>query len=499
MRRLKGKLLLGALVVLLLSSFSVSASAHNYNVSNVPPGTLEIHPNDPGYIGNSGPYDLMNAPAYWGAILSRSCHTAVAVIDSGPVVTQDQPYGTAANFAPGTGDVPHGTYVASVVGSPINNNLGIAGMSNCPVIGIRAEDPSGQFNSDTIVAALKYAASLPNVRVINMSIWVNAGETLNPKTRAAIQAATDSGKLVVTIAGNGRNENFQGTNDPSANPLAAQAPETLRVGGVDANGQIDYRSNYGAGWVDVGAPFMMSAVAPDGSWSVRAGTSYSAPAVSAIAAEMFDWNPSLNPADVKQRLIDSCKKTGIDVACGGVVDAFAAIQKAGYVPPPPVNVSVALAGAGKGTVTSKPDGINCGTTCSAPFAKGGSVTLDATPSPNSVFVSWQGAGCGSSPTCTFTASSDVRLTATFALRKFVVKVIKKGSGTITSTPAGIACGKKCSAPFAAGSTLKLTAKPLTRGYTVKWSGCTSVTKLGVCTISRLSSAKTLTVNFSKPK
>lgn len=53
-------------------------------------------------------------------------------------------------------------------------------------------------------------------------------------------------------------------------------------------------------------------------------------------------------------------------------------------------LSVSLAGSGTGTVTSDPSGIDCGSNCTAAFARGATVTLTATADPGSVFTGWHG-------------------------------------------------------------------------------------------------------------
>jgi Divergent InlB B-repeat domain len=56
--------------------------------------------------------------------------------------------------------------------------------------------------------------------------------------------------------------------------------------------------------------------------------------------------------------------------------------------------------SGSGSVLSNPAGINCGSTCSANFAAGTTVTLTATPAAGQLFSSWSGACAGTQPTCT---------------------------------------------------------------------------------------------------
>jgi ELWxxDGT repeat protein len=69
--------------------------------------------------------------------------------------------------------------------------------------------------------------------------------------------------------------------------------------------------------------------------------------------------------------------------------------------------------AGTGMVTSTPNGINCGTSCSASFNNGTSVTL--TPTGNG-FHGWIGGGCSGTGTCVVTLSQEVTtVAASFAV------------------------------------------------------------------------------------
>lgn len=71
---------------------------------------------------------------------------------------------------------------------------------------------------------------------------------------------------------------------------------------------------------------------------------------------------------------------------------------------------------GKGTVTSNPAGISCGTTgsgCSTSMASNTSVTLTATPDLGAAWVGWGGACSGTASTCTVVLNADKAVTANF--------------------------------------------------------------------------------------
>jgi len=77
-------------------------------------------------------------------------------------------------------------------------------------------------------------------------------------------------------------------------------------------------------------------------------------------------------------------------------------------------LAVIRSGNGQGTVSSSPAGINCGTTCSAQFSTGTTVTLTATPISPSTFGSW--ANCDSPANtnpCTVLLNADRSVTVTF--------------------------------------------------------------------------------------
>ncbi len=85
------------------------------------------------------------------------------------------------------------------------------------------------------------------------------------------------------------------------------------------------------------------------------------------------------------------------------------------VAPPPVSHSlgVSLTGDGKGSVTSKPSGLNCsGGTCTASFPQGTIVTLTPATQSGTVFEGWNGV-CSGTSNCVVTLTSAQTVTAVF--------------------------------------------------------------------------------------
>jgi GH25 family lysozyme M1 (1,4-beta-N-acetylmuramidase) len=89
-------------------------------------------------------------------------------------------------------------------------------------------------------------------------------------------------------------------------------------------------------------------------------------------------------------------------------------------------VQVERQGSGAGTVTSSPARLDCGTTCSAAFAAGSTVTFTAAADSASTFIGWSGACSGSGPVCSFPVSAPTDVVATFTS---VVSVEEDGVST----------------------------------------------------------------------
>jgi hypothetical protein len=152
------------------------------------------------------------------------------------------------------------------------------------------------------------------------------------------------------------------------------------------------------------------------------------------------------------------------------------------------------AGNGTGTITSSPAGIDCGSTCSASYAEGTSVTLTATAGVDSTFTGWSGA-CSGTGQCQVKMNANVTVFANFSGPDQMLTVTEagSGSGTVTSAPAGINCGSVCSYQFVTGTSVTLTATAQPGSAFNGWSGtCTGLQK--VCTL-QMDTAHTVTASF----
>lgn len=103
--------------------------------------------------------------------------------------------------------------------------------------------------------------------------------------------------------------------------------------------------------------------------------------------------------------LPTCSGVG---ACAITLDAGTTITATFFQPKSDLTVTK----VGQGTVTSAPAGINCGSTCVAPFDTGSNVTLTAVAASGYSFTGWSGA-CGGGGQCVVAMNGPKTATANF--------------------------------------------------------------------------------------
>ena len=111
-----------------------------------------------------------------------------------------------------------------------------------------------------------------------------------------------------------------------------------------------------------------------------------------------------------------------------------------------MTLSVSKEGSGSGAVVTSPPGIVCGTDCAEDYEAGTLVTLEALPSPGSIFAGWTGACTGTAPTCVVTMDTPQSVTAEFlaigtSTGTVIVRKETKPSGGGPFTFGGILSGE----------------------------------------------------------
>lgn len=241
----------------------------------------------------------------------------------------------------------HGTHVAGIIGGNGYMSGGqLSGIApNVNLIDLRALDANGVGTDSTVIAAIDQAIALQsryNIRVINLSLGrgIPVGYAQDPLCQA-VEAAWNSGIVVVVAAGNYGRLSVNGSNGFGTITAPGNDPLVLTVGAMKSmetysrtDDQIASYSSKGPTTYDhVVKPDIMAdgnlvvSVAAKGAtlelaypadlvagsdgnndYLTLSGTSMATPAVAGAVALLLQQNSALTPDQVKARLMKTAYK-----------------------------------------------------------------------------------------------------------------------------------------------------------------------------------------------
>ncbi|OMH81066.1 Subtilase-type proteinase psp3 [Zancudomyces culisetae] len=284
-----------------VSTLGFSSSPDNWAHERLPPWNLcriskEKFDNPLEYIPYGGTYSYP---------ITEPSKVLVFVIDSGVNKThselQDRVIYEESLVAtePETEDFfGHGTFVSSIITGKM---AGVA--KNVQLGSIKVIDRDGLADVKTIISAFNRVVQLKNSTFKDYSILVNLSinaDGVSNTLLSAIASANEQGILTVISAGN--------NSDDACSYSPSGEPSSITVGAIGfPNDAFFSYSNYGK-CVDILAPGQSVLGASDETISVlsfQSGTSMAAPMVTGVCAQVWQNNPSLSPAEVRKRVLDS--------------------------------------------------------------------------------------------------------------------------------------------------------------------------------------------------
>ncbi|MEA2090717.1 MAG: S8 family serine peptidase [Thermoproteota archaeon] len=281
-------------------------------------------PNDPYWNYQWAPAKI-EADWAWNTTTGDSS-VLVAVIDTG--VDYNHP-DLAANYVPlgydWVNDDPypmddhgHGTHCAGIIAGEINNNIGIAGVSNVSIMAEKALNAYGSGYEDDLAKAIIHAVN-QSANILSNS-WGGYGES--KLIHEAVQYAYQCDVLVIAAAGN---------DAKSIRHYPAGYNEVVAVSATDRNDNPAGFTNYGD-WIELAAPGVdIYSTVLGNSYTYMSGTSMSCPHVAGVAALVWSRFPNVTRDWIRlwlQYSADDLGDPGFDVYYGyGRVNARKAVEE----------------------------------------------------------------------------------------------------------------------------------------------------------------------------
>lgn len=208
-----------------------------------------------------------------------------------------------------TDDFGHGTHVAGLIGAQHNNSIGGTGVMGAKVqlMSLKSQDNDGNGLLADVVNAIRWGAD-HGAEVLNLSL---ASKIKDDLVEEVIQYAINHGVVIVVSSGN-FGEQITVNNFVSPASYGPAYNGLLSVGSFDGdNFTRSSFSNYSSTFVELAAAGEFSgegllSTLPNGQYSKEAGTSMSAPQVSAAVALTIGFlkthGMSRTPAEIEAHI-----------------------------------------------------------------------------------------------------------------------------------------------------------------------------------------------------
>lgn len=269
--------------------------------------------------------EQIGVEAVWERVGLGGAAPVVAIQDTGFLLSHHDLGSVSGQFDYGDGDtipevswasgIPsHGTFIAGLIASPSDNDVGRVGVLPDGRLNLQkiADATGALYFSYAVSAMLDLADGDLGVRVLNYSI---ASSSTTAAFDDAVASLGRAGILLVAAAANCASGADCWDADNDSHPVyPANSPgeHIVSVAGSTRDDGLNPYSHYGATTVDLAAPgveLCSLGVLNDTDTYTSAGTSYATPLVAATAAAIWAAWPELDPESVARILRASVSKT----------------------------------------------------------------------------------------------------------------------------------------------------------------------------------------------
>ena len=221
-------------------------------------------------------------------------------------------------------DNGHGTFVAGVACGNGKINKSFMGFAPCAnIISIKALSENGNSNSNVILDAMEWIFQnhkVYNISVVCLSLGAVADNKLDPLSNGA-EALWNRGITVVAAAGNSgpKSESIMSPgNNPNIITVGALDVSNNKVADFSSRGPTIYGHK-----PDLLAPAVNITSCSNNSsfYTQMSGTSVATPIIAGICADILSKHPQMKNTDIKNFLLNHCKK----------ITGDADIEGAGYI------------------------------------------------------------------------------------------------------------------------------------------------------------------------